>query len=471
MAQDAAVADQGNAAVPLAFRPPGPGSSAPFTPLLSRLRRVVANPIEVWPRAVYEDRVWQPPFPGAPVFLLDPAAIKAVLVENADDFPHGALFKRVIAPFWGKGLLNVDGAEWRWQRRAAAPAFRAAQMAALAPRMRVAAEAALARWGARGDWDIASETGAITFDVVLDTILSGGEDFDRETLRARIDAFLADQGRMRASYFFAPDAFHQGRTEPETPEGTRLREEIGRMVLRRRAAPPRGDLVDLLMAAEDPETGQPMDDATLRDNLLGFIVAGFGTSAVALGWSLYLLSEDAASAARLRAEVDEVTSGAAVEGHHVEKLQFTKAVVSEAMRLYPPAHTLTRVAGRTIEVAGVTIREGARVLVPVYALHRHTAYWRDPDLFDPDRFMPGAPPIDRHVYMPFGAGPRICLGAAFAMTELVVVLATLARGARFAMQPGHAVAPVAGLALQPRGGLPMRVAVEARSLERVTHPG
>lgn len=467
MALDGGTAAGGLSAPP-AFRPPGPGSSAPPLPLLSRMRRTVGNPIEAWPRAVYEERVWRPPFPGSPLFLMDPAAIKAVLVEHADDFPHGALFRRVIAPFWGKGLLGVEGPEWRWQRRAAAPAFRPAQMAALAPRMRGAAEAALARWRAKGDWDIAAETAAITFDVVLDTILSGGEDFDRRTLRARIEAFLAEQGRMRASYFVAPDAFHAGRVNPDTPEGARLREEVSRMVRRRRAAPPRGDLVDLLMAAADPEGGRPMDDETLRDNLLGFIVAGFGTSAVALGWALYLLSEHAPTAARLRAEVAAVTGGGPVDGAHVERLVFTRAVVSEAMRLYPPAHTLTRVAARTVEIAGVTIRKGARVIVPIYALHRHTKHWRDPDVFDPNRFMPGAPPADRHAYMPFGAGPRICLGAAFAMTELVVVLATLARDTGFAMEAGHEVAPVAGLALQPRGGLPMRVAVgtAGRSLER-----
>lgn len=467
---DAMRASEQGAAMP-AFRPPGPGSSAPSLPLLSRIRRTIENPIEAWPRAVYEARAWRPPFPGAPVFLMDPAAIKAVLVENAEDFPHGALFKRVIAPFWGRGLLAAEGPEWRWQRRAAAPAFRAAQMAALAPRMRGAAEAALARWEAKSDWDIAAETAAITFDVVLDTILSGGEDFDRATLRARIEAFLAEQGRMKATYFFASDAFHAGRVNTESAEGLRLRAEIDRMVLRRRAAAPRGDLVDLLMAAEDPESGRPMDDKTLRDNLLGFIVAGFGTSAVALAWALYLVSEHAPTAARLRSEVDAATGGGPVEASHVEQLVFTRAVVSEAMRLYPPAHTLTRVAGRAIEVGGTTIAKGARVIVPIYALHRHTAHWRDPDIFDPDRFMPGAPPVDRHVYMPFGAGPRICLGAAFAMTELVVVLATLVRGARFAMRPAHEVAPVAGLALQPRGGLPMRVSVAGRSLERLGHPG
>ena len=126
------------------------------------------------------------------------------------------------------------------------------------------------------------------------------------------------------------------------------------------------------------------------------------------------------------------------------------------MRLYPGALQLYRICVRPTVVAGVAMKPGDRIVIPVYALHRHSRYWRDPHVFDPDRFAPGEPTPDRHVYMPFGAGPRICLGAAFAMTELVVVLATLMRGADFAVAPGHRVWPGAGLTLSPEGGLPMK---------------
>lgn len=213
------------------------------------------------------------------------------------------------------------------------------------------------------------------------------------------------------------------------------------------------------MNAEDPETGRVMDDATLRDNLLGFIVAGHETSAVTLAWALYLVSQHAPTAARLRREIEEVTAGAPIDRDHVERLVFTRQVIQETMRLYPAAHTLTRVSMRETQVAEVKIRAGSRVLIPVYALHRHRLWWRDPDLFDPDRFGPHEPQPDRHVYLPFGAGPRICLGAAFAMTELVVTLATLVRAADFALVSGHCVWPAAELALRPENGLPMLVRV------------
>lgn len=442
------------------FRPPGPGPLVRRPSFYRQLKLSLKSSIEAWPREVYEERAYRPPVPGMPILLMDPAAIRAVLVEHAENFPQGGLFRRLLRPVWGKGLAVVDGPEWRWQRHAAAPAFRPAQMTALTPRMRETAEAALARWRAAPDgsvFDIVEETARITFDIILDAVLSGGEDFDRDTVRTRISAFMGQISPLRLSYFLAPDSFHEKVRTPETEEARSLRGDVDRMIRRRRQAPLRGDLVDLLMNAVDPEMGRSMDDTTLRDNLLGFIVAGHGTSAVALAWSIYLVSAHAPTAARLRAEVAKVTAGAPIEAEHVERLVFTRQVISEAMRLYPPAHSLTRVATRTVEIGGETIRAGSRVVLPVYALHRHRLWWRDPDLFDPDRFAPGEPPPDRYIYMPFGAGPRICLGAAFAMTELVVTLATLMREASFTLVPGHQVWPVAELALLPRGGLPMRV--------------
>ena len=302
---------------------------------------------------------------------------------------------------------------------------------------------------------MAEETARITFDVILDAVLSGGEDFDRATLRGRIAAFVAQMARLRLSYFMAPDAWHANRPSRGSADAALLREEVARMVRRRRSAPPRGDLVDLLLQARDPESGRAMDDALVRDNLLGFIVAGHETSAVALAWALYLVSAHAPTAARVRAEAEAVGSGAAIGPGGVERLVFTRQVVQEALRLYPPGYALTRVCARTTELAGLTVRRGTRVMLPIYALHRHRRWWRDPDVFDPDRFGPDQPAPDRHIYMPFGAGGRVCLGAAFAMTELVVVLATLVREAAFTLEPGHRVWPAAGLTLRPEGGLPM----------------
>lgn len=434
------------------FTPPAPVPGH-RGPLRHRLRQ-----IESWPREVFETAAWRPPIPGMPIFIMDPDAVHAVFVDQAEDFPQGSLWKRLMSPVWGGGIAVAEGADWRWQRRAAAAAFRPAHLGALVPSMAQAAERALDRWRAADtSLDMVEEAARITFDVILDAVLSGGEDFDRATLRPRIGAFVAQLGQMRLSYFIAPDAFHAGRPSTATADGETLREEVARMVRRRRTAAPRGDLVDLLLAATDPETGRAMDDVTVRDNLLGFIVAGHETSAMALGWAIFLVSQHAATARRLRQEALDVAGDRPIGAQDVDRLVFARQVIQETMRLYPPGFSLTRVAARTVEAGGVRIRQGERVLAPVYAIHRHRKWWRDPDVFDPDRFA--APLPDRRVYMPFGAGPRFCLGAAFAMTELVVALATLARRADFHLTPGHRVWPVADLALRPEGGLPMGVTI------------
>lgn len=449
---DAAVQD-------LRFTPPGPSPGARDVSPLDMVLKFSRRPLEAWPRAVFEQPTWRPPLPGMPFYLMDPAAIREVFVDQTPSFPQGALWRRMMRPVWGDGMVTSEGAAWRWQRHAAAPAFRRAQMQALASMMAGAATRALARWRPGGRVDIAEETGRITFDILLDAVLSGGEDFERGGARELISCFMAELGRMRLSYYLAPDAFHKDRVTPAAPEAAELRAVIGAMIRRRRTAEPRADLVDLLLAARDPETGEAMDDATLRDNLLGFIVAGHETSAVALAWSIYLATAHAPTLGRLRAEAAAVAGDEEIGAEHVDRLTFTRQVIQEALRLYPPAHTMTRVCARTTHVAGETIKAGARVLIPVYALHRHRLWWRDPEVFDPDRFAADAAPPDRHVYMPFGAGPRVCLGAAFAMTELVTILATLIRGADFALAPGHRFWPLADLALRPEGGLPMDVTV------------
>jgi cytochrome P450 len=439
------------------FVPPAPHPGVHDPNVFEQVWWSMTRPLESWPRAVFEELSYRPPIPGAPTFVMDPTAIREIFVEGGDSFSQGAMFRRIMRPVWGDGMLTSEGQTWRWQRRASAPAFRPAHMHALAPLMGNAAATALKRWGTEAHVDMSEEAGRMTFDVILDTMLSGGEDFDRTTARARISAFLSKILSPRPSYFLAPDRWHDSRTLPAAPGADSLRRDVDAMISRRRDLVARGDLVDLLLDARDPETGQVMDDATLRDNLLGFIVAGAQTSSVALTWSIYLASEHAPTAGRLRAEVARVAGTSAIGPEHVEQLVFTRQVVSEALRLYPPAFQLYRVCVSAAEVGGRRFRAGEKVIVPIYALHRHRRWWRDPDAFDPDRFSPNKPQPDRHLYMPFGAGGRVCLGAAFAITELVTMLATLMRGATFTVEPGHRVWPGTAMEMLPQGGLPMTV--------------
>jgi cytochrome P450 len=444
----------------LRFVPPGPGPASGDPNLLQMMWRSMSRPLEAWPRAVFEAASYRPPVPMAPLFLMDPELVGTVFAAEADGaFSQGALFRRIMRPIWGDGILTSQGPGWRWQRRASAPAFRPAHMHALAPFMAGAAQAALDRWAPRAEIELFAEATRITLDVILDTVLSGGEDFDRVSARSRVGAFASQALSPRLSFYLAPDAWHEGREFPSPPGADGMRRDVAAMLRRRREAPPRGDLIDLLLQARDPETDQAMDDELLCDNLLGFIMAGHQTSSVALTWSIYLAASHAPTAARLLAEAAEVVGQGPIGAAHVEQLVFTRQVVSEALRLYPPGFQLYRVCLRPVAIGDHKLRPGDKVLIPVYALHRHRRFWRDPDAFVPGRFAPGEPTPDRRIYMPFGAGGRSCLGAAFAMTELVVMLATLMRGAEFAVKPGQHVWPGQGLEMAPRGGIPMQARV------------
>jgi len=212
------------------------------------------------------------------------------------------------------------------------------------------------------------------------------------------------------------------------------------------------------MRARDPETGQTMNDEQLIDNLLTFYLAGHETTARALAWTLYLISQSPEWAAALEEEVARVTGGGPVEGAHLERLVLVQQVLKESMRLYPPVPLINRQCVAAARLDGVEVLPGATVVMPIYAMHRHAKRWEDPDAFDPARFAPERESkIPRYQYIPFGAGPRICIGMAFAMLEATAMLATLLREARFAPVPGHEPTPVARVTLQPGGGLPLQV--------------
>jgi cytochrome P450 len=218
------------------------------------------------------------------------------------------------------------------------------------------------------------------------------------------------------------------------------------------------DLMHRLMKAHDPESGQSMNDAQLVDNLLTFYLAGHETTARALTWTLYLLARSPQWSAALEQEIGQVTGGGPVESTHIERLVLVQQVIKESMRLYPPVPMLSRQCVAPTRLDGLDIVPGATVVMPIYAMHRHARRWEDPDAFDPARFAPEREAkIPRYQYLPFGAGPRICIGMAFAMLEATAMLATLLQKARFAPVPGRDPHPVARVTLLPGGGLSLKV--------------
>ena len=208
------------------------------------------------------------------------------------------------------------------------------------------------------------------------------------------------------------------------------------------------DLFDLLLAARDPETGDAFSPAQLRDQVATMILAGHETTAVALFWSLYLM----ALAPDVQERVAEEARDAALDRDGdpaLERLVYTRPVIDEAMRLYPPAFVIVRAARGPDVIGGLQVRRGDLMVVAPWVLHRHRRRWRDPDAFEPERFLPGAEPIDRFAYLPFGVGPRVCIGAHFALTEATLVLATLVRSFRIELASSRPVLPVAVVTTQP----------------------
>jgi cytochrome P450 len=452
------------AAAAQGFTPPTITPPQRPLPFLRRVRTLIDNPIEAWPQAVYEEPIFAPKPPWGPrlVLVTDPGAIRQILLDDVEAFPKGELFTRFLRPALGDAILTAEGEHWRWQRRAAAPAFRPDRIAAFVPMMRRAAEASVVRLRAVAEGariDVAGEMTRITFDVILETMLSGGEGFDAEAVGRDIALYLETMGRPSiADLLGLPRALRRLlRTRGVQAAGS-LRASVETVIARRALEEPRNDLLDLLRGAVDPETGRAMSPADLRDNLLTFIAAGHETTALALTWTLYLLGRDHETAARVRAEIASVAGDAPIDALHADKLVFTRQAVLESMRLYPPVAAVPRQAARTVEVLGLPFAPGTFFLVPIYALHRHRRLWDAPDAFAPDRFAPEhGLEKKRFQYMPFGAGPRICIGMGFALTEAVVILATLMRALSFAPDPSHPIRPKSRITLRPEGGMPMFV--------------
>ena len=387
--------------------------------------------------------------------LMDPDGLRQVLRDKVADYPKSMVTKLILGPAIGGSMFVAEGAEWLWQRRAAAPVFSHRNVAALAPVMTGAAERVAARIAAAdgGAIDAYEEMVTATFEVISDVTLSGGAGFDRSAVHTAIEEYIASAAKLsmldvlgapawvpRPSRMFSAATMRQMKQTADTAIVTR----------KARGARPIPDLLDLLLAGEDPKTGRRMNVDEVRDNLLTFIVAGHETTALTLAWSLYLCAHAPDIQARARDEAQAVLGDRVATADDIARLPLIRRIVDEALRLYPPAAFLARTAEADDLLVGHKVRRGDTVVLPIYALHRHHLLWDNQDAFDPDRFLT-APP--RFTYLPFGDGPRICIGASFALQEAVIILATLLARFRFALVPGKAPKPVMILTLRPQGGV------------------
>jgi cytochrome P450 len=447
------------------FRPPKP---VPHDGPIGVWRMIWAlrrNPLEIWSQAHYE----QPILMGRTILgeravVSEPAAVRRVFLDNAANYRKDALQLRVLGPGLGKGLLTVGGEDWRVQRRALAPLFSARQIPAFAPAMHRVAVAAVERLAPRREGrvvDVSVEMARVTLEVLEQTLFSQGLGRDASEFQVAVTRYFDTIGRIDPLDLLGAPQF--------LPRFGRLRgrgtlEFFARAVdniigARKRllasGADAPNDILTLLLGAQDPETGKGISEDDVRANIVTFIGAGHETTANALTWTLYLLSQAPDWRARVEAEIDAHFDPANAEGF-AEALPVTKAVLEEALRLYPPVPFMSREAIGPDVLAGRRIRAGTVVTVSPFLLHRHRLLWKDPDVFDPERFL-GAhrDSIDRYAYLPFGAGPRVCIGMSFALLEMMAMLGHLLGAFRFDLAPGHPVAPVARVTLRPAQGMKM----------------
>jgi cytochrome P450 len=434
-------------------------------PVWKFLPAFVRNPLRPLPRQVYEDDILVlSPRPGFSIaWVSAPHLVEQILVTDADKVQKSPVEKRVFKSSLADSVLIADGAQWRWQRRALAPLFRPVDVQSYVPAISAAGEAQVERWRAapsQGTQAIDQDMSRATFEVILATMLIGGRPAEAEAILKGGNDYLA-----RASWEmgYAILRFPTWLPHPATRQMNRaarmLRDAVGAIVARRRAeggSP--ADLLGRLLLARHPDTNEPMPNALVISNLLTLLEAGHETTAKALTWTLYLLARAPDWQQRVLDEVRGVAGDAPIDASHIAKLPITLCVLKESMRLYPPAPVMAREPTEALTLGGHDIPAGSQLIIPIFAIHRHRKLWTDPDRFDPDRFLPeaevGRP---RTQYMPFGGGPRVCIGAQFAMTEATALLATFVRAAQFDWDGRHLPEPISRITLRPAGGMPLKV--------------
>jgi cytochrome P450 len=394
--------------------------------------------------------------------LNDPPAIKYVLLDNAANYRKSDVARRLLEPGLGRGLLTTEGETWRRHRRIMAPSFDHRSIVGYAPIMTQVAGSLLVQWDAlapEAHIDVAAAMMHTTLHIISRAMFSSDSDDIVAVVEEGVSRYQDSVRPGLLDLLGAPEWLTR-LANRRRGQGmlTKFDAAIDRMLADReqaRDAQPK-DLLARLMGARDEETGGGMTAKEVRDQVVTIFMAGHETTALALTWTWYLLSQHPEIEAQLHTELAAVLDGRSPHHDDLAKLPLTRMIIEESMRLYPPAHTLSRDAIAEDNVLGHRVPAGATIIIAPWLVHRRAALWPDPDRFDPQRFAPQAV-AGRHrfAYIPFGAGPRICIGAAFAMAEAMLILATVAQRYRLLLVPGHVVEPVGLITLRPRYGMRM----------------
>jgi cytochrome P450 len=432
-------------------------------PLFEFFRTLRDNMVATYGEEAYERDIIERKMFGRRRFLVnEPAAIKHVLLDNAANYRKTEITRRLLEPGLGRGLITSEGETWRRHRRTMSPAFDHRSIASYAPIMTEAAGELLADWSRLGPGasiDVAIAMMQVTLNIISRTMFSSDSDRIVAIMERGAGRYQA-QMRPNMMDFIGLPAWLAGMGRTRVADRTlgEFDTEIDHLIKLRSSNPDDGprDLLSRLIAARDEQTGGGMTAQEVRDHVITIFMAGHETTAMAMTWIWYLLSQHVPEEAKLHAELAAVLGGRVPGPEDLSKLTYTRMVIEESMRLYPPVHTIAREALADDTLAGRHVPKGSAVLIAPWVLHRHRQIWHDPGLFDPERFSPEqSSGRARFAYLPFGGGRRICIGAAFATAEATLLLATIAQRYRLSLVPGHPVEPQGLITLRARHGMKM----------------
>jgi cytochrome P450 len=409
------------------------------------------------------------------VLLSHPDYVEYVLVANNDNFRKHYLL-RMNRLLLGNGLLTSEGDLWRRQRRLAQPAFHRQRIAAYGEVMVEYAERMLATWRDGEVRDVHADMTRLTLEIVAKTLFDADVAGEAGHVGAALEVVMETFIARMDSLLMLPESV-------PTPTNLRLQRAVrqldeivyGIIAHRRASGEDRGDpsasseqvrfagqaLLSMLLRARDEDDGGRMTDKQLRDETMTLFLAGHETTAIALSWTWYLLARHPEVVAKLEAELDATLGGRAPTVADLPRLPYAGMVVSEAMRLYPPAYAFGREAIGDCEIGGHRVTAGTTVIMSPWVLHRDRRFYDEPEAFDPDRWAHGlARRLPKYAYFPFGGGPRVCIGASFATMEATLLLAAIARRFRLALASDAPITPQPAITLRPKDGI--RVLLRAR---------
>ena len=440
----------------------------PGTWLVGSARALQRNQLGTYTEAMrrYGDHVRFRLGPPRLGFLFDavfrPDGARQILASRDSHYVKQAPAFTEFRSLIGDGVLTAEGEKWRRHRRIIQPLFTKKRVASWVGELAHVSQQLVDDWAREqpggGVVDLAGSSLRVAVQALGRTLFGGDEVAAAATiLRSSVEVLNAHAARRALAPVRVPRSW-------PTPANLRARRAkrqlyglVDDLIRRRRSEPGGGDLLSLLLEARDPETGEQLDDEAIRDEVVLFLIAGHDTSATALALMLYLIGRHADAQERIREEVARVAADRPVTADDLDQLTYTSQVVDEALRLYPPGHAVIRQATEDTELMGCPIPRGRIVTVSIWGIHHNPDVWPEPDRFDPDRFTPAnSAERDRHAHLPFGAGPRTCVGVHLSLAELVVVAATVVRAYRLeSLDTTPAIE--AGLTVHPRGALRCRI--------------